>query len=213
MNKNSDKAQIPTETNHYAWIQAWSKIEEAVQEINTIPLSRAWVLCQRIIDAQASLYSEHVGERVAIAMAWEDLEMGFRGIGQPGISGAVFHLWSRVPDNCDAYFHSMLTEGFYDAVVATDPTVLRYASKYHKIDIATLTSGFGKGEVDATDIDRWDETDPPTGCWNPHLTEDPGTLASAKTKKGEPTRLALLVGGKSGPVVQPSPVATLTPSR
>jgi hypothetical protein len=196
-NKNPNHTIPSSESNHYAWLLAWSKIEEAVQEIDYTPLARAWVLCQRIVDAQASMYCDKFSERVATAMAWEDLEMAFRGLGQPGVTGGVFQLWSRVPDEYDAYFQMMITDAFAEALEATRPEVLRYEVSCRKAAIATLDSGFGMGEAEGIDSDQWEDTEPPHGNWSPHFKPVVAKHSTSSINKGMPGRLSLVIGGKA----------------
>ena len=151
----------PTETNCYVWQHAWKAIDDAVRQIDVPYLDRAWVVAQRIIEAQASTYRPEVSETVALAMAWEDFEIACRGSGQPGIGGAIFHMWSRVPSNHDKVLHKALTEGFKRAVAATSPDVLRYPATARSTPIATLAKGFGRAEVAALDEDKWRGTPSP----------------------------------------------------
>lgn len=145
----------PTDSNCYRWQHAWKAIDDAVREIDQPFLDRAWVVAQRIIEAQASTYRPEATETVALAMAWEDFEIACRGAGQPGVGGAIFHLWSRVPSNHDKAFHKALTEGFKRAVASSDPTILRYPSTSRSAAVATLQKGFGKAETTSLDDGRW----------------------------------------------------------
>lgn len=145
----------PTDSNCYRWQHAWKAIDDAVHLIDQPFLDRAWVVAQRIIEAQASTYRPEVSEAVALAMAWEDFEIACRGSGQPGVGGAIFHLWSRVPANHDKTFQKALTEGFKRAVSASDPTILRYPASARNAAVATLQKGFGKAETTSLDDGRW----------------------------------------------------------
>ncbi len=137
----------PTDTNRYAWELAKKEIDSYVEEFGTKPVADAWLLAQRIIAAQASTYHPEHSMAVSMSMAWEDFEMACRGIGQPGIGGAIFHLWSRTSRTEDKRLQAALTEAFKAAVVATDTKVLRYAMGHRNTPIATLDKGFGKREV------------------------------------------------------------------
>ena len=137
----------PTDTNRYAWELAQKAVDAYVTEFGTKPVADAWLLAQRIIAAQASTYHPEHSMTVSMSMAWEDFEMACRGIGQPGIGGAIFHLWSRTSRTEDKRFQTVLTEAFKAAVVATDSKVLRYAMGHRNTPIATLDKGFGKREV------------------------------------------------------------------
>lgn len=159
------KHTAPTAENHYAWAIAWESIDAAVDVIDRPPLDRAWAFAQKVIEAQSEMYQPHVGRTVAIAMAWEDLEIAFRGFGQPGIGGAVFHLWSRIPDEFDDFFHQMVHTGFTASVAATDPNVLRYDLALRRTPIATLSNGFGKGEAETHDSDYWENMRFPAHSW------------------------------------------------
>ena len=137
----------PTDTNRYAWELAQKEIDAYIQESGTKPMVDAWLIAQRMIAAQASIYRPEHSMAVSMSMAWEDFEMACRGIGQPGIGGGIFHLWSRTSRTEDKRLQTVLTEAFKAAVVATDTKVLRYAMGHRNTPIATLDKGFGKREV------------------------------------------------------------------
>ena len=137
----------PTDTNRYAWELAQKEIDAYIQESGTKPMVDAWLIAQRMIAAQASIYRPEHSMAVSMSMAWEDFEMACRGIGQPGIGGGIFHLWSRTSWTEDKRLQTVLTEAFKAAVVATDTKVLRYAMGHRNTPIATLDKGFGKREV------------------------------------------------------------------
>jgi hypothetical protein len=145
----------PTDSNCYRWQHAWKAIDDAVRLIDQPYLDRAWVVAQRIIEAQASTYRPEVTEAAALAMAWEDFEIACRGSGQPGVGGAIFHLWSRIPANHDKAFQKALTEGFKQAVATSDPSILRYPATARTSPIATLQKGFGRAETASLDDSRW----------------------------------------------------------
>ena len=128
----------PTDTNRYAWELAQKEIDAYIQESGTKPMVDAWLIAQRMIEHSMA---------VSMSMAWEDFEMACRGIGQPGIGGGIFHLWSRTSRTEDKRLQTVLTEAFKAAVVATDTKVLRYAMGHRNTPIATLDKGFGKREV------------------------------------------------------------------
>ena len=145
MNKNT--TQTPTDGNRYVWEHAFKEIDNYLSQTKSRELEKAWTMAQRIIGAQASMYRGDVSAEVAQAYAWEDFEMACRGVGQPGIGGAIFHLWSRTSRRDDKTLQNVLTEGFRSAVAATDPAVLRYGLGVRNTPIATLDKGFGKREV------------------------------------------------------------------
>lgn len=144
---NMNTTNNPTDTNRYAWELAKKEIDAYIQESGTQPMVEAWTLAQRMIAAQASIYRPEHSMAVSMSMAWEDFEMACRGIGQPGIGGGIFHLWSRTSRTEDKRLQTVLTEAFKAAVVATDSKVLRYAMGHRNTPIATLDKGFGKREV------------------------------------------------------------------
>ena len=145
----------PTDSNCYRWQHAWKAIDDSVRSIDQPFLDRAWVVAQRIIEAQASTYRPEATEGAAMAMAWEDFELACRGSGQPGVGGAIFHLWSRIPANHDKAFQKALTEGFKQAVASSDPSILRYPATARSVPIATLAKGFGRAEAPSLDDSRW----------------------------------------------------------
>ena len=138
-----------TDENRYVWEHAHNEINNYIMQSKSRELEKAWTLAQRIIAAQASMYQPGVSAGVAKAFAWEDFEMACRGVGQPGIGGAVFHLWSRTARRDDKTLQNVLAEGFRSAVAATDPAVLRYSIGVRNTPIATLDKGFGKREASA----------------------------------------------------------------
>lgn len=143
------KKTTPTATddNRYVWEHAHKEIDSYIKQTKSLELEKAWVLAQRIIAAQASMYRPDVSTTVATSMAWEDFEMACRGVGQPGVGGAIFHLWSRTARRDDKRFQAVLAEAFRAAVGATDPAVLRYGIGLRNTPIATLDKGFGKREA------------------------------------------------------------------
>lgn len=129
------------------WELAHDVIDQYIKGVNSPDLTKAWILAKKIIAAQASLYVPQVSEEIAMSMAWEDFEMACRGVGQPGIGGAIFHLWSRTSRQADKTFQRVLTTAFAAAADATQPSAFCYAAHYRSTPIATLEKGFGKREV------------------------------------------------------------------
>jgi hypothetical protein len=144
---NDKTTGTPSVINRYMWEHAHKEIDRHIKSVNAPELTKAWILAQKIIASQASLYAPEVSEEVAMSMAWEDFEMACRGVGQPGIGGAIFHLWSRTTRRDDKKFQSVLTAAFAAAGAATDPRAFRYAAHHRDTPIATLDKGFGKREV------------------------------------------------------------------
>lgn len=134
-------------TTRYMWEPAHKEIDQYIKSVNAPELTKAWTLALRIIEAQASLYVTDVSEELAMSMAWEDFEMACRGVGQPGIGGAIFHLWSRTSRREDKKFQSVLNAAFEAARGATDPRAFRYSAHHRSTPVATLEKGFGKREV------------------------------------------------------------------
>ena len=196
------KSANPTDDNHYAWAAAWESIDAAIDVIDTPSLCRAWAFSQKLIEVQSLMYQPHVSRKVALAMAWEDLELAFRGMGQPGIGGAVFHLWSRIPDEFDDFFHQMVDTGFKASVDATDAAVLRYDLTLRKTPIATLDSGFGRGEAEAKDTGFWENLVVPTHSWETHAqlkeTDEPVAGRPVLIHANRGHKLTVIDGGKAG---------------
>jgi hypothetical protein len=131
----------------YAWRVAQQVLEKHVQKIALKRVTSAWLVAQAIIDAHGRITYAEEAPDVARAMAWEDFEMACRGVGQPGISGAIFHIWSRMPRNKDRSFRAALTRAFDTALRATPREALRYPARLRAIHIATLNNGFGHAEA------------------------------------------------------------------
>lgn len=181
----------PNDENRYAWEHAWRILDTFIQEVNSPFLHRAWVLAQRYIEAHASGYRPDLSPELALAYAWEDFEMACRGRGHPGIAGAFFLLWSRCPSNWDHRFEATLRRAFDEALLATDPRILRYPAGLRK-EVATLKKGYDRGEAAPNDDHRWHGVTPqqlPT--WleeaHPELQPDrPGLIVLQGGRAGEP---------------------------
>lgn len=132
----------------YAWERAHKVINDYVDKLQLQPFYIAWMKAQLIIEAQFRFYS-HVGNEHedAISMAWEDFEMACRGRGEPGITGAIFHMLSRLPSKNDKEFKRVLESAFAEAHVATAPAALRYRDKDYKAKVHTLADGFDDPEA------------------------------------------------------------------
>lgn len=132
----------------YAWKCAHKELDLFVKSLQMPILSVAWTKAQLIIDAQCRFYVS-VGNSAedAVAMAWEDFEMACRGRGEPGISGAAFMLWSRIPDVHDKAFEGALYRAFKSAYESTEPNGRRYLDKDYKAKVHTLSDGFDDPEA------------------------------------------------------------------
>jgi hypothetical protein len=146
----------------YAWELAWEIINQFVEDADLVHLHRAWVFTQLTIKAQAELYRPRVDADTALAMAWEDFSIACRGLGEPGISGPVFQIISRLPNRLDKPWAQMLTEAFDAALSATPPSVLRYHPKTHMEPIATqANTKFGQPEHTPRDASLFVNNVPP----------------------------------------------------
>lgn len=137
----------------YAWEIAREKIHKFIDDLNNVHLYTAWIKAQLIIEAQAR-YHSHVGHSVddAVAMAWEDFDVAARGMGEPGIAGAVFILWSRLPKKHDAQMKRVMTEAFAAAQEATEPSRLRYTYNVRFARVLTLEDNFDLVEAFPVDL-------------------------------------------------------------
>lgn len=137
----------------YAWEIARQKIHKFVDELDNIHLYTAWIKAQLIIEAQAR-YHCHVGHSVedSVAMAWEDFDVAARGMGEPGIAGAVFMLWSRLPKKHDAQMKRVMGEAFTAAQEATEPSRLRYTVNVRFARVLTLADNFDLVEAFPVDL-------------------------------------------------------------
>lgn len=166
----------------YAWRVAQQIVEKRVQKIALAQVTSAWLVAQAIIDAHGRITYAEESPDVARAMAWEDFEMACRGVGQPGISGAIFHLWSRVPRKKDRSFRAALIRAFDAALRATPREALRYPARLRAIRIASLNRGFGHQEARPVGADasakqafHLFEDAPWTDPWFEHIFEQGGT--------------------------------------
>jgi hypothetical protein len=137
----------------YAWREAHKAIDEKVRSEGSASLIAAWQVAQAIIEAQARASYPEESLPTALARAWEDFEMACRGVGQPGVSGAIFMLWSRTLRRQDGAFQTTLTRAFAAAVLATERAGLRYPMRLRSIRVATLRKGFGLAEAPPTGVD------------------------------------------------------------
>lgn len=140
-NKNSKQPR-------YAWEKAQEIIHKYIEGLQLVEMQICWIKAQLIIEAQARYYS-HVGNDVedSVSMAWEDFEVACRGAGEPGITGAIFMLWSRLPKKEDKYFKFNLENATLTARGATDPNALRYMPKVYQAKVQTPENGFDLPEA------------------------------------------------------------------
>ena len=134
--------------HQYAWQVARQKIDSFIEQLNNYTMYEGWVKAQLIIEAQARYYA-HTGSSVetAISMAWEDFDMACRGRGEPGITGAVLHLWAKTPDSFDIPLRNALEFAFQSAREATEPNKLRYHPKEYTSRVRTLDDSFDLPEA------------------------------------------------------------------
>ncbi len=127
---------MPTQPN-YAWKPANTHIRRWIAEQRDPDLTRGWRLVRATIEAQTTLYARSRRE-VALARAWEDFDIACRGMGEPGITGAVFQLWFETPRELETQLEGVLAEAFGRALQATPPRALRYDPGAYKVPIATF---------------------------------------------------------------------------
>ena len=143
--RNTDKPPLFQFQYIKADLDAWV-------DVKGLPgLSESWQLAQEIIEAQARFYRRFWGEDVARAKAWEDFDIALRGRGAPGISGAVFELWSNVPPQCEATLKAVLSCAVDKARSATDHRYLRYGLVDRHSPVRTLSEGLCLPEAIPTD--------------------------------------------------------------
>lgn len=142
-----------TKSDMYAWKIARQKIHSFVKELDNPHLFTAWIKAQLIIEAQAGFH-HHVGHSVedSVAMAWEDFDVAARGKGEPGVAGAIFLMWSRIPKKNDAQLQRVFTEAFAAAQEATVPSQLRYFESVRKSRVLTLQDDFDLVEAFPLDV-------------------------------------------------------------
>lgn len=139
-----------TTVDWYRWRRARNVIKVNIERSGTPEMLWAWRLAAKFVEEQATVYFSALPRELAMAAAWEDFEMACRGVGQPGVAGGIFMLWSRTPLSHELWLHQTLSRAFADAVLATSAEALRYPLVLRRIPIATLDDGFGLPEVPAT---------------------------------------------------------------
>jgi hypothetical protein len=132
----------------YDWQRVQESVDKFVADIDSQSVFFAWMKAQLIIEAQSRFYS-HVGNSVedAVSMAWEDFEMACKGRGEPGITGAILHMWSRIPAKNDRAFKRCLEVGFAAARFGVNVNALRYRDKDYMAKVHTLNDGFDDPEA------------------------------------------------------------------
>lgn len=104
-------------------------------------LLESWALAQEIIEAQGRFLQRFWPEQVARAKAWEDFDVACRGHAGPGISGAVFELWSNTEPEYQDELRNVLTVAFEKAQMETDARFLRYSIHDRTSRVRTLSDG------------------------------------------------------------------------
>lgn len=139
---------MSNQSDYYAWKVAQEAIEKFIEPLNSFMLYEGWVKAQLIIEAQARYYA-HTGYpvEIAVSMAWEDFDMACRGRSEPGITGAVFMLWSRSPNRYDKALRKTLESAFLAARTATKPNKLRFHPKDYAESVKTLDDDFDLPEA------------------------------------------------------------------
>ena len=132
----------------YAWERAKEVLDGFIVGLNNIAMDVAWVKAQLIIEAQAQFHVR-IGnsEEDAIAMAWEDFDIACRGRGEPGVTGAIFQLWSRLPKRFDSKFKKALEAAFQASRAETHPHARRYAPRDCDARIQSVEDGFDDPEA------------------------------------------------------------------
>ena len=134
---------------HYAWRVARDRIDHLVATVDPSgTVAEGWEKARLIIDAWARLHRRRGrAAEEARAMAWEDFDVAARGHGEPGISGAVFALWSSVPSGLDETYRFGIEAALDAAQAATDPSALRYRPAERRARVRTLDDSFDLPEA------------------------------------------------------------------
>jgi hypothetical protein len=152
-------AQRKINTTRYDFEIAREKIDNYIMASKDGGLIVAWLKAQLIIEAQARFYGlQEYDEDTALALAWEDFDIACRARGEPGVTGAVFMLWSRLPKSKDKEFREVLQGAFVQAQYQTDSRLFRYPERARLARVQTLEDGFDDGEATPMDfraIQEW----------------------------------------------------------
>lgn len=110
----------------------------------TFAFQRAYARLKMAVIAVAIIdYGEYPREE-ALAYAWEEADVAFRGYADESMTGPIVQLWRTMPDGEEENFHKVVKEAFAAAVAATDKKhKWLHLKKYRTADIRDLESGFG----------------------------------------------------------------------
>ena len=109
-------------------LRAWKKLKFMV-------LSVAWV--------DFGIWQEGVDREQAMAWAWEDMEMAFRGFGDSNLTGAVVHLWTSIEEAKWEIGRRRVNTEFANARIATGMEApRRYLLTYRCQTVRTPAWGF-----------------------------------------------------------------------
>lgn len=93
---------------------------------------------------------EHSAEE-AMAFAWEDAEVAFKGYGEPGITGCVIAMWSTLPTKEYNNFERVIHQAFSKASKATGNDVQRrFLAQWRMGPVRRPEQGFASPPVDPT---------------------------------------------------------------
>ena len=177
----------------YAWQVAQPRIEQLINKFDDDMglLSDAWLRTQAVI-AGFGLYYEANGyeKELATAMAWEYFDIAARGRAEPGITGAVFNLWARMPDEHDQEFRKGLEDALNAAQAATEPSKLRYSKAEARSRVRTLDDGFDEPEAVPQDVAPTRKVEKPVVTAPPEIPQVPEVTKSP---------FVLIDGGRAAP--------------
>lgn len=178
----------------------------SLKKLKMSVLAAAWI--------DHCLWDPEVDKEQAMAWAWEDMSIAFRGYGESSSTGVVIELWTMVGKERWPEFRKAVDKGLSDAERRTKKTVRRrYMSKHLKLRSRSPDDGF---ELPCA---------VPTGGrvlrnWALENGMDPDEVEASLQEMEELERLGFLkldpeVGGKGKrpePPVKPGrPVLTLLP--
>ena len=96
---------IPTEIreDRFAFERAEEVLVAFSHTVRSHQFRRSWRLLELILHALACAdhRSRGVPEQMAMARAWEDLQVAFIGHGEPALTGAVLQLWVHVESGAE----------------------------------------------------------------------------------------------------------------
>lgn len=128
---------------------AFEVVEEQLDEFaidQDAEFQRSWMKTRFMVTAYAygDWYQPGMHPALALARAWEELQIAFTGRGEAFLSGAVLHLWNTLPNaKAEKRFEKLLRNAFAEAERATPDDAARlYLREYRDAPLRNPDDGF-----------------------------------------------------------------------